>query len=477
MSPLSAKSTDCSKPGVVDFTELDKRYGNLNTLENFLEKAKKLELKVVLSLPIQTISTASEWFTSSADKVVGFEDRMVWKDGTVDNKPPLQNGVDDWIWHENRSAYFGMRGSEAILNFCSEALVAALSSTQCAWLRRGVSGVILKPDYVLDQTCAEKLLQKMVAETTICARSSNLESPVILVESSLDVEAAAKYYANGRIGANSVLSTALTSPSKQTSPQLALSILASLLYAPQDLLPSWTTSELFQSRITTRYGSDTVDAINLLALVLPGAAVIQQGDELGVADTILEWASSNGTCWPNPILPSSAPFPWSDSSNGGFSDGEPWLPLAPNYRYANAKSEFANENSHVGVLKVAAAMRKSPAMGPHVEIKRLGSAIAVLRWGGHGSLLLVSNLGKEQMEVKLSTIYGIPNEMSVAASSAGSSLSVRSQVAVDKSLKLTPGETLLLAGGPRHCGGPGPVDKIANKLSEGWQKINKYFSN
>lgn len=45
----------------------------------------------------------------------------------------------------------------------------------------------------------------------------------------------------------------------------------------------------------------------------------------------------------------------------------------------------------------------------------------------------------------------------------------------NKVFKLSPGETILMAGRPRHCGGPGPVDKIANKLSEGWQKINKYF--
>lgn len=47
---------------------------------------------------------------------------------------------------------------------------------------------------------------------------------------------------------------------------------------------------------------------------------------------------------------------------------------------------------------------------------------------------------------------------------------------VNKILRLGPGETVLMAGPPTHCGGPGPVDKIANKLSEGWQKINKYFS-
>lgn len=110
-----------------------------------------------------------------------------------------------------------------------------------------------------------------------------------------------------------------------------------------------------------------VDTINMLSLILPGAAIIQQGDELGTADSILEWATSD-TCWPRPPSSYFAPFPWDDTINAGFSAGEPWLPVSPNYRYANAKAEHANDLSHFGVVRLVAAMRKSPAIGPHVEV-------------------------------------------------------------------------------------------------------------
>lgn len=65
--------------------------------------------------------------------------------------------------------------------------------------------------------------------------------------------------------------------------------------------------------------------------------------------------------------------------------------------------------------------------------------------------------------------------MTVASTSVRSGATVGSHILVEKTLRLVPGEAILMAGAPRHCGGPGPVDKIANKLSEGWQKINKYF--
>lgn len=111
-----------------------------------------------------------------------------------------------------------------------------------------------------------------------------------------------------------------------------------------------------------------VDAINLLALTLPGACIIQQGDELGSVDTLLEWMSSKETCWPSTPTPHATPFAWDSNTTGGFTTGDPWLPMPPNFRYANAKGQFNVEGSHVGVFKMATAMRKSPANGPQFEV-------------------------------------------------------------------------------------------------------------
>lgn len=42
LSPISARSTDCSEPGTLDFGQIDPRYGNGDDFNNVLEKAKKL---------------------------------------------------------------------------------------------------------------------------------------------------------------------------------------------------------------------------------------------------------------------------------------------------------------------------------------------------------------------------------------------------------------------------------------------------
>lgn len=102
--------------------------------------------------------------------------------------------------------------------------------------------------------------------------------------------------------------------------------------------------------------------------------------------------------------------------------------------------------------------------------------MTVLRWGRMGMLLLVVNLGQDSAEISLTKMYGLPSMMIVATSSSGSSAAPGSHFNAEKTMKLISGEAVLLAGEARLCGGPGPVDKITNKLQEGWQKINKYFN-
>lgn len=47
------------------------------------------EIKVVLELPLQTVSCASEWFQASANRSVGFDDWIVWRDGDAEQAPEV----------------------------------------------------------------------------------------------------------------------------------------------------------------------------------------------------------------------------------------------------------------------------------------------------------------------------------------------------------------------------------------------------
>jgi len=86
---------------------------------------------------------------------------------------------------------------------------------------------------------------------------------------------------------------------------------------------AWVLSNHDFSRLPNRVGRANDRAASMLLLTLPGPVFIFQGDEIGMAD-------GPGH---NPPLDRHGrdafrhPMQWDASPGGGFSDGEPWLPL------------------------------------------------------------------------------------------------------------------------------------------------------
>ncbi len=54
------------------------------------------------------------------------------------------------------------------------------------------------------------------------------------------------------------------------------------------------------------------------------------------------------------------PFQWSDEKNAGFSEGEPWLMLNPNYKEINLAKQKDDSNSVFSFYKKLIALRKNP---------------------------------------------------------------------------------------------------------------------
>jgi alpha-glucosidase len=87
---------------------------------------------------------------------------------------------------------------------------------------------------------------------------------------------------------------------------------------------AWVLSNHDFPRLATRLGERAARAAAVLLLTLPGAAFVYQGDEIGIADG------------PEGDPPRDRagrdrhrnPMCWEPGPHGGFTKGEPWLPLA-----------------------------------------------------------------------------------------------------------------------------------------------------
>ncbi len=54
------------------------------------------------------------------------------------------------------------------------------------------------------------------------------------------------------------------------------------------------------------------------------------------------------------------PFQWDDSANGGFTSGEPWLHVNPNYREINLAAQRNDPDSVWNFYRALTALRSNP---------------------------------------------------------------------------------------------------------------------
>jgi len=132
---------------------------------------------------------------------------------------------------------------------------------------------------------------------------------------------------------------------------------ASLAELPADAVPVWHGSNHDVSRLATRWCDGDEDKVRLaltMLLTLPGVTILYQGDEIGLED---------GPVPPEQVVdvstrdPERTPMPWSTEPNGGFTTGDPWLPLG-DYRRHNVAAEREDPGSVLNLTRGLVALKK-----------------------------------------------------------------------------------------------------------------------
>jgi len=141
--------------------------------------------------------------------------------------------------------------------------------------------------------------------------------------------------------------------------------------------------------MVSRFGNDTtyrVESAKMLATflhMLQGTPYVYQGEELGMTnirfETIDDYkdieilnmykeAVLEGNEDHDKVMQSiyvkgrdnaRTPIQWDDSENAGFTTGEPWIKVNPNYKEINAKQAVADPNSVYNYYKQLIKLRKN----------------------------------------------------------------------------------------------------------------------
>ncbi|MFA0814413.1 MAG: alpha-glucosidase [Anaerofustis sp.] len=154
-------------------------------------------------------------------------------------------------------------------------------------------------------------------------------------------------------------------------------------------------------RLISKIGADETDReilakmLAMMQFTLTGTPFVYQGDELGMTNTVFDsiddfrdveslnlYRKLQGTLSEEAILDklragsrdhARTPMQWSAESNAGFSTGEPWIKVNPDYIRINAEQNLKDENSVYHFYRRLIALRKEiPALiyGDFIPVRK-----------------------------------------------------------------------------------------------------------
>ena len=348
-SPLADFGYDVS-----DYSGVDPVFGSLDDLDALVREAHARGLRVLLDLVPSHTSTEHPWFREHPD-------RYIWSpvDGPPNNWRSVFGG-SAWARDERSGRWFlhTFYPEQADLDWRNPEVVAAMQDVVRFWLDRGVDGF------------------RVDALTAIVKDAELRDDPPPAAPFALPL--------TGEFG-EVYLGTA---DYARWLEQLDLVFAFELLFSPweADALRTaigpaaelqrvaWVLSNHDFDRLASRVGPQNVRAAAVLLLTLPGAAFVYQGDEIGLPD---------GPGHEPPYDRAGRdrlrhPMQW--DRDGGFTSGEPWLPLIdPGER--NVKAQRGDPGSLLELYRRLISLRRE--LGDGFALVDAEPGVVAYDRGGH----------------------------------------------------------------------------------------------
>ncbi len=392
---------------VADYDGVHPDYGTMADFEALLAAAHGLGLKVLLDEVLSHTSDEHPWFVES---LTGGPDGpkadwYVWADpapdGTAPNNWLSVFGGPAWAYQPARRQHYHHKflRQQPKLNWLNPDAREAAISVLDAWLTRGVDGFRLDVagTFLHDAALADNPAipasertarhWKHAGDMQRHLHDSNLaENIPLLAEVRRRVEAHGDRFVFGEFSEEEAICGGYCTPTEglhsgytfvmlledRLSPAFVKDHYATLAAYPGHW-PTICFSNHDVPRTASRLGDGSPEAARLmlaLLIALKGTTLIYQGEELGlpqaslrrdqlrdpVGDLYWPYAGGRDGC--------RTPMPWTpDAPNLGFSEGEPWLPAAPEHAGLTVAEQQADPDSTLALARRLIAFRKaSPAL-------------------------------------------------------------------------------------------------------------------
>lgn len=378
-TPVTASSNHDHGYDVTHYRAIEPSLGTMEDFDRLIAEAESRGIRVLLDLVPNHTSIDHPWFTSPRTR----RSYYVWADRPNNWVSSLH--IPAWSYDEAEGSYYlhSYLPQQPDLNWWNDDVRAEFDDILAFWFDKGVAGFRIDACYVI-------LKDRQLRDNPVACKGDHMwdlnrgQRPVHSAHQPEvhDVlrrwRAVADRYDPPRLlmGATWVPEPADLVAYYGKGDELQLPQYFQLLFSDFDAdalrscaetwletlgpgdTPVWLASNHDLSRFPTRWcdGDDRKTRLALaMLLTLPGACVLFQGDEIGMEDTVVPVARLRDSApWPRDA--SRTPMPWQRGHLGGFTTGEPWLPLGDTER--NVADQMADPDSVLNETRRLIALKK-----------------------------------------------------------------------------------------------------------------------
>jgi alpha-glucosidase len=375
LSPINPSPNKDYGYDVSDYLDVDPALGTMADLDRLIADAGRRGIHVLLDIVPNHTRDQHPWF-SDPEKL----DWYVWADRP--NNWMSAFGGPAWTQKDGRWYLHNFAPGQPDLNWWNDEVRAEFERILRFWFDRGVAGFridvahgLVKDELLRDNPPATRAdpapIRRFGQRQVYNSRrpevhdvfrrwrsiAEEYDPPRVLLGETWVLELAdwAAFY-----GADDELQLAfnfLMATATLDATELRTVVETSLAALPAGAKPVWHGSNHDVSRMATRWckGDDGKVRLALtMLLTLPGATVLYQGDEIGQEDGVVP---------PERVLdisgrdPERTPMPWNGEPEGGFTSGEPWLPMGE-HRRRNVAAQREDPASVLNLTRELIALKK-----------------------------------------------------------------------------------------------------------------------
>lgn len=427
---------------VADYCGIEPIFGDMAGFDRLLAAMHQRGLKLILDFVPNHSSDQHPWFRASrSSRADPKRDWYIWRDAAPGGGPP-NNWISDfggsaWEWDEATGQYYlhAFLKDQPDLNWRNPELRAAMMDVLRFWMARGVDGFridvlwhIVKAEGLPDnppnpawtpaQTERDRVLQRHSTDqpeahalsAEMRALADSYGERVLIGEIFLPNDRHARWYGTPALPQVHLPFNFQLIENAWNAERLARLIADYEASLPAFGWPNWVIGSHDAPRIAARIGEAQARVAAMLLLTLRGTPTLYQGDELGIGIVdIPPERMRDPQHFRQPLLNigrdrSRTPMPWDGSTNAGFTTGEPWLPLNPDWPVRNVAAQHGDPGSMLNLYRSLLALRRAtPALsiGRYVAAASERDVLAYEREHDGDRLLIALNLSSEPRSLLL----------------------------------------------------------------------------